>query len=1098
MYRSVVVKQELSRKAKLSIYQSIYAPTLTYGHELWVMTERVIWVKADKAELQTLHRQKRNWIIPPRKLFENVDYTRKDYIAKIRSDAETRTNIRYSLLGPAVDNGLFSVDKNSGLVKIHGILDREKEAFYELKGRATLPDGTLVENDLDLEIIVLDQNDNAPEFELNMNGSIEELSDKDTMVLTVTAKDKDQEGTTYSKITYNVIQQEPPGKMMFKISRTSGEIKVNMNTLDREHDIEIEVQLMSHDDISTRPAEIRAEAMVSEVLILFDLSAVFDTVNHKNLLSTLRSLGILEKQESYKLLITATDMDGADFDTNNKPMTGTGTVTINIHDVNDNIPTMENASYESSVEENIKNKEVIRIKTIDKDKEYTDNWVAVYTIISENEAGYFNITTDPKTNEGILMVTKELDYEKVKEISLKVVVNNKAPYHKSVVNDKIMEYPINIKVQNVREAPHFHPLVKEVRVSEDPEVTDLSKVIITFTATDSDTLLTATKVKYLKGEDVDHWVSINEQTGEVRLIKYPDHESEYVKNGTYYVKIIAITDDFAHKTATGTLAIKVEDINDNAPILNSSVEMMYYGDSIVYVSATDKDHVPNAEPFDFILANKSTNEKWIIKRFNATTGILQSQEILWPGQYTVELQVKDKKGKFSEVQKLQVFVSKRSPERQTGTGTVLGAGGVLVLLIGILLLLAIPMLLLVCKCGAVLGINQVFPFEPEQQLIIYNTEGQGEDKELIELSPFTVNLEGGSSRKLEAEWEAHEDLRRYGWESYVKHADYVDFMETGSKRHSDFLTSSTYNSMVVSNGFLRDYYAKPLLTIQPLLALMNMRSVPIASAMTYCLVPFSENWVTYKIWEIINQETSPNDLLVCSYEDCISVTSSLDDISKYLHEENYLDFLDNLGPQFKRLADLCCGPAILEVSTTPTLAKTISSSSQMGVKVEGAVDVHNEATSVSASSSSSTTQITNTNYAENRSSGSATLAATVGQTLLVQQPTVYFSSTPMYLVEQQHQHQPDLLLASGTVLGVQERNRMLVEKGATNMAVTAQNMLPSLGLQQVNTRILVDPGIGGTLVHGFSGPSELQGTSSGTFCVVESRNLESMEPVHVM
>ncbi|KAK3522398.1 hypothetical protein QTP86_009537 [Hemibagrus guttatus] len=42
MYRSVVVKKELSRKAKLSIYQSIYVPTLTYGHELWVMTERLM------------------------------------------------------------------------------------------------------------------------------------------------------------------------------------------------------------------------------------------------------------------------------------------------------------------------------------------------------------------------------------------------------------------------------------------------------------------------------------------------------------------------------------------------------------------------------------------------------------------------------------------------------------------------------------------------------------------------------------------------------------------------------------------------------------------------------------------------------------------------------------------------------------------------------------------------------------------------------------------------------------------------------------------------------------------------------------------------
>ena len=40
LHRPVVVKKELSQKAKLSIYRSIYVPTLTYGHELWVVTER--------------------------------------------------------------------------------------------------------------------------------------------------------------------------------------------------------------------------------------------------------------------------------------------------------------------------------------------------------------------------------------------------------------------------------------------------------------------------------------------------------------------------------------------------------------------------------------------------------------------------------------------------------------------------------------------------------------------------------------------------------------------------------------------------------------------------------------------------------------------------------------------------------------------------------------------------------------------------------------------------------------------------------------------------------------------------------------------------
>ncbi|KAK3519713.1 hypothetical protein QTP70_002681 [Hemibagrus guttatus] len=55
MYRSVVVKKELSRKAKLLIYQSIYVPILTYAHEFWVMTER-IRSRIQAAEMSLLHR----------------------------------------------------------------------------------------------------------------------------------------------------------------------------------------------------------------------------------------------------------------------------------------------------------------------------------------------------------------------------------------------------------------------------------------------------------------------------------------------------------------------------------------------------------------------------------------------------------------------------------------------------------------------------------------------------------------------------------------------------------------------------------------------------------------------------------------------------------------------------------------------------------------------------------------------------------------------------------------------------------------------------------------------------------------------------------
>jgi len=42
LYRSVALKHELSNAIKLSVFKSIFVPILTYGHESWVMTERII------------------------------------------------------------------------------------------------------------------------------------------------------------------------------------------------------------------------------------------------------------------------------------------------------------------------------------------------------------------------------------------------------------------------------------------------------------------------------------------------------------------------------------------------------------------------------------------------------------------------------------------------------------------------------------------------------------------------------------------------------------------------------------------------------------------------------------------------------------------------------------------------------------------------------------------------------------------------------------------------------------------------------------------------------------------------------------------------
>lgn len=62
--------------------------------------------------------------------------------------------------------------------------------------------------------------------------------------------------------------------------------------------------------------------------------------------------------------------------------------------------------YSCSIVENVAHVEVIRLKAMDHDEENTDNWLAVFDIITGNDDNIFSIETDPETNEGILMLEK--------------------------------------------------------------------------------------------------------------------------------------------------------------------------------------------------------------------------------------------------------------------------------------------------------------------------------------------------------------------------------------------------------------------------------------------------------------------------------------------------------------------------------------------------------------------------------------------------------------------------------------------------------------------------------------------------------------------
>ena len=70
------------------------------------------------------------------------------------------------------------------------------------------------------------------------------------------------------------------------------------------------------------------------------------------------------------------------------------------------------------------------------------------------------------------------------------------------------------------------------------------------------------------------------------------------------------------KTATGTVAIQVEDYNDHCPTLTSTIQTACLPHDAVVVNAKDEDGDPNGAPFEFIIIPEGTKGKWHTEHFN--------------------------------------------------------------------------------------------------------------------------------------------------------------------------------------------------------------------------------------------------------------------------------------------------------------------------------------------------------------------------------------------------------------------------------------------------------------------------------------------------
>uniref|UniRef100_A0A3B1K465 Cadherin domain-containing protein n=1 Tax=Astyanax mexicanus TaxID=7994 RepID=A0A3B1K465_ASTMX len=312
----------------------------------------------------------------------------------------------------------------------------------------------------------------------------------------------------------------------------------------------------------------------------------------------------------YTLLIKAADLAG-------NGLVSTGTAVITVTDSNDHCIKSASVFGFKCVEfQTVLNNKVgavvVKLPVTDGDEPQSPAWIAKFRIISGNNGGFFAINTGPNKQEGIITTVKVLQ---------------------SLIGSLVWrEYgtstaTVIVNVQDVNEAPVFDP---EEQIISKPEDLEVGTELTVYTATDPDTARVQIVTYRVSSEDPAGWVSVDRDTGLIRVKSSMDRESPFVKDGKYKVLILAVDDGPVPATGTGTLVIELEDVNDNAPVIEEREITVCNKDPVtVLVSVTDKDGPSFAAPFTVELQGEKTG---IILALNTA---------LKKGEYSVVLRVFD-------------------------------------------------------------------------------------------------------------------------------------------------------------------------------------------------------------------------------------------------------------------------------------------------------------------------------------------------------------------------------------------------------------------------------------------------------------------------
>uniref|UniRef100_A0A669PAJ2 Cadherin 9 n=1 Tax=Phasianus colchicus TaxID=9054 RepID=A0A669PAJ2_PHACC len=301
-----------------------------------------------------------------------------------------------------------------------------------------------------------------------------------------------------------------------------------------------------------------------------------------------------ENREQYQVVIQAKDMGGQ-----MGGLSGTTTVNITLTDVNDNPPRFPQSTYQfSSPESAPPGTPLGRIKANDPD--LGENAEIEYSISNGDGSDVFDIVTDKDTQEGIITVKKQLDFEKKILYTLRVEATNThldprflqlGPFKDTAL--------VKISVEDIDEPPVFSRSSYLIEVDEDAKEGSIIGQVV---AQDPDITKNTIKYSVDRHTDLDRIFNIYSGNGSLFISKPLDREETPWHN----ITVIATEINNPKQSSQIPVFIRILDINDHAPEFAKYYETFVCenakaGQLIQTVSAVDKDEPPRGHKFFFEL-----------------------------------------------------------------------------------------------------------------------------------------------------------------------------------------------------------------------------------------------------------------------------------------------------------------------------------------------------------------------------------------------------------------------------------------------------------------------------------------------------------------